>query len=133
MNTDERLGTFDQVIAAHTPAIQEMARALRALMLEVDPETYEVPRAREGAASYGVGPSKMKQAYCYIMPQKEYVNLGFFHGVGLADDDGLLEGSGKAMRHIKISSMEQVHAAAIRRLVVLAFQDRQAIATQPKK
>jgi Domain of unknown function (DU1801) len=32
----------------------------------------------------------------------DHVNLGFFRGAELDDSNGLLEGTGKGMRHVKI-------------------------------
>lgn len=43
-----------------------------------------------------------KGLFCYLYPTKRYVNLGFQKGASLVDEEGLLEGSGKDMRHIKI-------------------------------
>ena len=40
---------------------------------------------------------------CYIQKAKDHVKLGFNHGAELDDPSGLLEGSGKGMRHVKVS------------------------------
>src|SRR5262245_11828754 len=37
----------------------------------------------------------------YVNVFKKHVNVGFFHGVVLEDPAGLLEGTGKNMRHVK--------------------------------
>lgn len=41
-------------------------------------------------------------AFAYVGAFKAHVNLGFFHGAELDDPAGLLEGSGKFMRHVKL-------------------------------
>src|SRR5262245_53119447 len=41
-------------------------------------------------------------AFAYVDIYKAHVNVGFFCGAGLADPTGLLEGTGKFMRHVKI-------------------------------
>jgi len=41
-------------------------------------------------------------AFIYTYPDANYINLGFFKAVHLADPDQLFEGTGKQMRHIKI-------------------------------
>lgn len=33
---------------------------------------------------------------------KNHVNLGFYYGTNLYDPSGLLEGTGKSLRHVKI-------------------------------
>ena len=79
---------------------------LKEIITQVDPDTYEVVRLGDRAATYGVGQKKMIEGYVYILPHKSWVNLGFFRGSILSDPNGLLEGTGKNMRHVKIHSME---------------------------
>jgi hypothetical protein len=38
----------------------------------------------------------------YVNAFKAHASVGFFHGVSLADPEGLLEGGGKHMRHVKL-------------------------------
>ena len=113
-------GTFEEVIAAASPDLQEIARAIRALIADVMPGVTEVPWAKQKTAGYGVGPKKMSEHFCYIAPQKRYVNLGFFYGTDLPDPAGLLAGNGKLLRHIKISSMAELERPAVRNLIVAA-------------
>ncbi|MGB3468296.1 MAG: DUF1801 domain-containing protein [Cyclobacteriaceae bacterium] len=40
--------------------------------------------------------------FAYVNAFKNHVNVGFFYGSDLYDKNGLLEGNGKRMRHIKI-------------------------------
>lgn len=124
MNTDPRLGTFEEILAPHSKDVTKIAWTLRELIEGADAESFEVPRAGEKAATYGVGSSKMKQAYCYIMPQKSYVNLGFFHGTRLPDPSRIMEGTGKLLRHVKVRSIEDVRRPELLELVKQAIQDR---------
>ena len=50
------------------------------MIKQVDPKTVETVRLGDNAATYGVGPKKMTDGYAYIMPLREYVNLGFYQG-----------------------------------------------------
>jgi hypothetical protein len=59
----------------------------------------------------------MSEHFCYIAPYKQYVHLGFYYGADLNDPDGLLKGSGKDLRHIKIASLDELKPAAIRDIV----------------
>ncbi|MEM7032425.1 MAG: DUF1801 domain-containing protein [Chloroflexota bacterium] len=110
-------GTFEEVVAAASPKVQEIAYAARALLADVMPGITEVPWARQKIAGYGVGPKKMSEHFCYIAPFKSRVNLGFFYGADLDDPEGLLEGAGKALRHIKIATLDELHNPAIRALI----------------
>lgn len=62
-------------------------------------------------------------AFAYVNAFKTHVNVGFFRGAEIADPAGLLEGTGKFMRHVKLRPGEQVDAAALKKLVQTAYRD----------
>ena len=110
-----KFGTFDELLAGTPAELAVTARALKAQIVALRPDAVEVVRLGDRAASYGVGPKKMSEAYAYIMPQKRWVNLGFYHGVTLPDPDGLLEGTGKKLRHVKVRTVQMVAEPALAR------------------
>jgi hypothetical protein len=59
---------------------------------------------------------------CYFKAFKTHVNFGFFRGAELDDPDGLLEGTGEKMRHVKLKSLEDVNEEALKRLVYAAAE-----------
>ena len=59
----------------------------------------------------------MTEHFCYIAPQSKHINLGFMYGAELDDPDGLLEGTGKLLRHIKIRSVDDLRVPAVRGLI----------------
>jgi hypothetical protein len=62
-------------------------------------------------------------AFAYVNAFKAHVNVGFFHGAELADPAGLLEGTGKYMRHAKLRPGGELDAAALTRLIEYAYAD----------
>jgi hypothetical protein len=62
-------------------------------------------------------------AFGYVAAFTAHVNVGFFHGATLADPAGLLEGSGKRMRHVKLHSGHAADAAALDALIAAAYRD----------
>jgi hypothetical protein len=130
MATDARLGSFDDLMSELPPSaaatVEPIARKLREIILDDFPDAEEVVRLGDGAASYGVGPKKMSESHVYVMPQAAYVNLGFWHGVGLPDPDELLEGTGAKMRHIKVRSVDEAGSPAVRALVAAALAERRS-------
>jgi hypothetical protein len=124
MNTDNSLGTLDDVVADYSAEMRPIVLRLRALILDIDPETTEQPRPGDRALSYGVGPRKMLDGYAYIMAQSTYVNLGFYQGTALPDPAGLLEGTGKKLRHVKVRTAAETDAPALRDLVAAAVAER---------
>jgi hypothetical protein len=127
-SSKEKFGTFDDLVARVDPKIEQIARRLRTLILSVDPDAVEVVRLGDNAASFGPGPKKMSEAYAYIMPKAAYVNLGFYNGAALADPAGLIEGTGKRLRHVKVRSTQDADNPELRRLIEAArIERRQAL------
>jgi ribosomal protein S6 len=125
MTTDTKLGQFEDLLLGTTSEVQQILEFLRALVIELHANTVEVPRVGERSVAYGFGVKKMSEAYLYLMPQKDYVNLGFYHGTNLPDPKGLLEGTGKALRHVKIRGLEMAQALEIKTLMLAAMAERQ--------
>lgn len=62
-------------------------------------------------------------AFGYVDAFKAHVNVGFFRGAELADPQGLLEGTGKFMRHVKLRPGRDVNVAALAKLIDAAYVD----------
>jgi hypothetical protein len=62
-------------------------------------------------------------AFAYVSAWKAHVNVGFFRGAEIADPNGLLEGTGKFMRHVKLGPGRNVDAAALMKLIETAYAD----------
>ena len=59
----------------------------------------------------------------YVNAFKAYASVGFFHGAMLLDPAGVLEGSGKHMRHVKLRPGHDVNLTALDALILLAYHD----------
>jgi hypothetical protein len=62
-------------------------------------------------------------AFAYVDAFTAHVNVGFFRGAELPDPNGLLEGTGKFMRHVKLRPRDDVDAAALTGLIHAAYTD----------
>lgn len=62
-------------------------------------------------------------AFGYVNAFTAHVNVGFFRGAALPDPKGLLEGTGKLMRHVKLRPDEDVDATALEELITSAYID----------
>jgi len=62
-------------------------------------------------------------AFGYVNAFKGHVNVGFFRGAEIADPEGLLEGTGKFMRHVKLGPDRAVDATALIKLIGTAYND----------
>jgi len=64
-------------------------------------------------------------AFAYVDTFQRHVNVGFFRGAELADVSGLLEGTGKAMRHVKLRPGQTIDEVALSQLIRAAYADIQ--------
>ncbi len=65
-------------------------------------------------------------AFAYVDAFTAHVNVGFFGGASLSDPARLLEGSGKFMRHVKLTPGGDVDPAALETLIKTAYADMKA-------
>ena len=119
------IGTFEDILAIE-PQHSDVLRRLRALVLADKPDAVEVSRPGDKAVSWGWGPKKMSEAYVYALPYKNHVNLGFYQGAGLPDPNGLLKGTGKALRHTSLKSVDETENPALPALIAAAREERRA-------
>jgi len=115
-NTKTGDPAVDTFLKGYSPQVREIAVKAREVILSVLPDATEKVYPGWKVIQYGVGPD-MKSVFAAISPQRERVNLGLAGGVDLPDPDGLLEGDGKAIRHVKLTSPEAAGAPAVRELV----------------
>lgn len=60
--------------------------------------------------------------FAYVNAFKSHANVGFFHGA-TPDPAGLLEDTGKRMRHVKLRPGRVVGEAALAGLIASAYAD----------
>lgn len=65
-------------------------------------------------------------AFGYVNAFTAHVNVGFFRGAEIEDPDGLLEGTGKFMRHVKLKPERDVDPTALTKLIKAAYADMKA-------
>jgi hypothetical protein len=65
-------------------------------------------------------------AFGYVNIFKAHVNVGFFCGAVLPDRAGLLEGTGKYMRHVKLKPGREADLGALSTLIDAAYRHTKA-------
>lgn len=66
-------------------------------------------------------------AFGYVNVFTAHINVGFFMGASLKDPTGLLEGTGKRMRHVKIRPGKDLHTEELNALIERAYIDMKSI------
>ena len=109
----------DTLLAEIEPPQRKVARGLRELILRTGPELLE-------KVMYGVPWYRGKDYVCAIAAHSDHTNLEFYRGTSLRDPTGLLEGTGKNLRHVKVYQVADVNEPRLRALI------REAIAFDSK-
>ncbi len=93
----------DAYVKAQTPAHQKIIQRLRRLVKKALPALSE--ELKWGNPCYILDGN---ENICCTYVVSNHVNLGFFRGVELKDPRKRLEGTGKAMRHIKVRDLSDI-------------------------
>lgn len=101
-----------------TQITADLDAALVEMLLEICPDMAFVPKygGKLFEAVAGDASSQFGGYFFY----KNHMNIEFTRGVDLIDPAGILQGSGKLRRHIKIAALDDLQAAAVRDMIAQA-------------
>lgn len=110
-------------------ALRSVARSARTTVRSAFPDFVE--HARPGLILYGRTKAP-RDWRIYISMHRDHLNLGFYRGLAsnLPDPKGIIEGSGKTMRHIKLRSVADVKRPALKAILRSAAKAARAQATK---
>lgn len=126
MSTADELGATNgalaELLAQYSPDVRDLALKLRALVRKLISDAVEEVDPKAKLFGYNFLPGTYKGLILTIAPQKSYVNVIFSKGVELMalDSTGLLEGTGKLARHIKVRTEERLNDPAVQALIEAA-------------
>ena len=93
--------TVDEYVAGLEEWQAEIVEGVRKVVQKVAPEVTEVVKWAQPVYESN-GP------FAYIKAFKNNVNFGFWRGIDIHDPEGILQGSGDKMRHVKLSSLNDI-------------------------
>ncbi len=96
------------------PELRKVVRGLKNLVKAT------VPGIRETVNAWGIPTFEAEDPFCFYMVGKNHVTFGFHYGTSLEDPQGLLEGTGKNIRHLKLRSLEDLEQKGVKQLVQTA-------------
>jgi hypothetical protein len=116
----ERDPAIDAWMEAHAGELGAIAHRWFEVMRKCGDEVRELLHDGCPVACLGDAP------FGYVNVFTSHVNVGFFQGAALLDPAGLLQGTGKFMRHVKLRPGTATNAAELRRLIDAAYADIKA-------
>jgi len=100
-----KFASWDENLASHTPEVQAAARGLEAIIRDELPDVVVQYDPGNGLLAFGRS-MKMRDLLFALIPHAGWVNLQLADGALLPNPEGLIEGTGKRIRHIKVRSRE---------------------------
>jgi hypothetical protein len=116
---DMNQSALEEFLASYSPVVRDLALQTRQLVMEAIPLVVEIVDPPSRIIAYGFG-SKYADLICAIAPYTAHVNLIFSKGTELPDPQGLLSGTGKRARHVRITSVEALKHPGVRELIRVA-------------
>jgi hypothetical protein len=107
---------FETLLASSSAPIAATARALRSAVQDAIPSAVQTVDAPDRLLAFGTGP-KLRDMLFAIIPHTGHVNLQLADGADLPNPGGLIEGTGKRVRHIKVRSVEVAGSPAVRAII----------------
>ena len=114
------MNDLDALLERHTPAMREVFVALRSLVREVMPDAVEQLDLPDRVLAFGFGPPggvRLSGFAVGLIPHTAHVNVQLADGALLRDADGMVEGTGKRIRHVKCRTLEDVARPGLRTLL----------------
>lgn len=96
--------------------------SLRAFLLEICPDATELLYHTHALTSVYAVSERLADAFCMIPLYTQHLNLGFNKGTLLPDPHGLLQGTGKLIRHIPVNHKADYDNASVIALVQAAIR-----------
>jgi Domain of unknown function (DU1801) len=116
---------LDALLERHTPDVRDVFLALRALVRELMPDATEQLDLPDRLLAFGSGPpggQRLRDLAVALIPHTAHVNVQLADGALLDDPSGIVEGTGKRIRHVKCRSLADASRPALRALL-----DQQAL------
>jgi hypothetical protein len=103
---------IDRLLAEHAPEIQAIERGLRSTILAEFPDAVQQVDFSNKLIAFGRS-MKIRGLLFAIIAHRAHVNLQLADGVDLPDPNGLIEGTGKRIRHVKVRSVDAASSPAV--------------------
>jgi hypothetical protein len=112
-----------EYLRRYDPAIGDLTLTVREFVLRETAPPHEYVLNVSYTVAMGYGPTeRMGDTVCMIGAYSAHVNLGFNQGAELEDPQGLLQGTGKKIRHVKIKTAADLSHPGIRDLLREAWE-----------
>jgi hypothetical protein len=111
---------LDVLLEPHSLEVRAVFLALRDLVRDVMPDAGEQLDMPDRLLAFGFGPAggtRIRGLAVALIPHRAHVNVQLADGALLDDPTGIVEGTGKRIRHVKCRSLDDAGRPALRSLL----------------
>lgn len=107
-----------RMLQSYSPEVQSTFAAARSAVIMQAPTAVELLYDSYNAVASAYSfTGRLRDAFCHLAAYSQHVNLGFNRGAELTDPSRLLQGSGKLIRHIRVTSSADVEKPLVVALI----------------
>ena len=123
MNVISPEDQFASFLAKYTPEIAEQVRAILQTMRSRLPGAIELVYDNYNALAIGFAPTeRASEGIFSIAVYPMHINFFFLQGAKLPDPDGLLQGEGSVVRHIRLEDEKTLDRADVKAMMATAMK-----------
>ena len=112
---------LEAFLKGHDPDLVRLALLARDAILGRAPLCWELLYETYAVSIAFSLTDELKHAFCHVAVYAKHVNLGFNHGTALNDSSGVLSGTGKLIRHIRLSPDTDLDTGPVANLIEQAI------------
>lgn len=113
---------FIKVLELKEPNLVKTFHDLRDFIIGIYPDCNELLYHTHALTTVFSLSDKLSDAFCMIPIYSNHLNLGFNKGTLLEDEDSLLIGTGKLIRHIPVQTVSDYKNSKVKKLVMSAIE-----------
>ncbi len=123
MKTESAERQLDRFLDAFTPEVAELARKTLAKLRKRLPHAKELVYDNYNALAIGFSPSeRASEGIFSIAIYPRHINFFFLQGAKLSDPDGLLQGEGSVVRHIRLENEKTLDRPDVKAMMATAVK-----------
>ena len=122
MKTETAEKQLDGFLNAFSPEVSELARKVLAKLRKRLPHAKELVYDNYNALAIGFAPTeRASEGIFSIAVYPMHINFFFLRGAKLPDPDGLLQGEGSVVRHIRLEDEKTLDRADVKAMMATAM------------
>ena len=123
MKTESAEKQLDRFLNAFTPEVADVARKALAKLRKRLPHAFELVYDNYNALACGFSPTERASDGIFsVAVYPQHANFFFLQGAKLPDPDGILQGEGSRVRHLRLENEKTLDRADVKAMMATAMK-----------